>query len=281
MSKLTGYQKLPVTWKEARSESDEEGLPFLDHPTVRKVEDSGFLVRQAIRYPQVWVPWILVASLVGFIVYQNTIGPSELACTRLLNPYSPLIEAGVVSYYDTEFENEFAHKTKYRGPPTPELEEAWDQLWNRGAFEVSLDGPARLNKSGESLKHVHWDQKRGYSALMEGFISFTASQYTWKDYYAKHNHLMEWMHRPENKLKVDLNVTHAQDVGDRMHVDHCIETLRLQLMCNGDVTPLLINVDSESPLGSSADFNTHHKCRDWNKLVEWQDKHNIDMETRS
>jgi hypothetical protein len=29
-------------------------------------------------------------------------------------------------------------------------------------------------------------------------------------------------------------------VGNRMHVDHCIETLRLALMCFADVTPILM-----------------------------------------
>lgn len=31
----------------------------------------------------------------------------------------------------------------------------------------------------------------------------------------------------------------ASDVGNRMHVDYCIETLRKALMCHGDVTPFL------------------------------------------
>lgn len=51
--------------------------------------------------------------------------------SELISYAAPAIEDGVVEYYDTDFENEFAHKTKYRGPPTPELEAAWDQIWNR------------------------------------------------------------------------------------------------------------------------------------------------------
>lgn len=50
---------------------------------------------------------------------------------ELMHQTAPAIEDGVVEYYDTDFDNEFAHKTKYRGPPTPELEAAWDQIWNR------------------------------------------------------------------------------------------------------------------------------------------------------
>lgn len=41
---------------------------------------------------------------------------------------APLLEA--VEYEDVNFENSFAHKTKYRGPPTAELEEEWGKLWH-------------------------------------------------------------------------------------------------------------------------------------------------------
>ncbi len=58
-------------------------------------------------------------------------------------------------------------------------------------------------------------------------------------------------------------------VGNRMHVDHCIETLRKTIMCQADLSPLLEVVDDRFPLGIKADFNTHKKCRDWNGLIKW------------
>lgn len=110
---------------------------------------------------------------------------------ELMFQTAPAIEDGVVEYYDTDFENEFAHKTKYRGPPTPELEAAWDQIWNRtlivlslhghgmskantsngpvGGVEVPLDGPARLGKASKNLVHIHSDEARGYSGMLEVF----------------------------------------------------------------------------------------------------------------
>lgn len=61
----------------------------------------------------------------------------------------------------------------------------------------------------------------------------------------------------------------ATDVGNRMHADHCIETIRKTLMCHGDVTPVLAIEDPDSPLGRRADFNIHQKCRDFEKLQGW------------
>ena len=40
---------------------------------------------------------------------------------------APLLD--VVEYEDVNFDNDFAHQTKYRGPPTQELEEEWNKLW--------------------------------------------------------------------------------------------------------------------------------------------------------
>jgi hypothetical protein len=47
-------------------------------------------------------------------------------------------------------------------------------------------------------------------------------------------------------------------------------------MCNADVTPLLIEVDESSTLGQKSDFNVHHKCRNWEKVTEWQYENSIE-----
>ena len=49
-------------------------------------------------------------------------------------------------------------------------------------------------------------------------------------------------------------------------MDHCIETLRLNIMCQGDVTPYIFIQGSKFPMGT-ADFNANHKCRDFNGIV--------------
>ncbi len=63
----------------------------------------------------------------------------------------------------------------------------------------------------------------------------------------------------------------------RTHVDHCIETLRIALMCAGDVTPVLLRVDESKPL-DQADFSTHHKCRRFDRLTDWMKLHAVPTE---
>jgi hypothetical protein len=58
-------------------------------------------------------------------------------------------------------------------------------------------------------------------------------------------------------------------LGNRIHVDHCIEGLRLLLMCNADVTPILLVYDDSSPLGVRPEFGTHHRCRNFDNIQQW------------
>jgi hypothetical protein len=71
---------------------------------------------------------------------------------------------------------------------------------------------------------------------------------------------------PDDRIPHDLR---EGAKANRMHVDHCIEALRLALMCHGDMTPLLVAKDPNEPIGRRADFDTHHKCRNFTKLQEW------------
>jgi len=57
----------------------------------------------------------------------------------------------------------------------------------------------------------------------------------------------------------------------RKDTDQCIELLRNQLMCSGDITPFLeLRVPTFS--GSRPDLRTKHKCRNYNDLKDWARK---------
>lgn len=76
----------------------------------------------------------------------------ELHCIKwgsafvLIECQAPLNDA--IEYSELDFENPFAHPSIYRGPPTPELETAWDELWNSKPFLV------RCLTTGKILMHV-------------------------------------------------------------------------------------------------------------------------------
>lgn len=76
-------------------------------------------------------------------------------------------------------------------------------------------------------------------------------------------------HYDPNDPLIDYPWDFANPVGGRMHVDHCIEALRLDLMCYGDITPVLLKYDDTRAVGRVADFSVHHKCRNFDKMVGW------------
>lgn len=44
-------------------------------------------------------------------------------------------------------------------------------------------------------------------------------------------------------------------------------------MCTADVTPFLAINNADVPLGRVADFNTLHKCRNFDKIKTWMKDH--------
>lgn len=70
----------------------------------------------------------------------------------------------------------------------------------------------------------------------------------------------------------NLQPLNMSETASRSHIDHCIETLRLSLMCTGDVTPVMvISPDGRTFNGSHVDFNVHHKCRSYEKIRDFVD----------
>jgi hypothetical protein len=64
----------------------------------------------------------------------------------------------------------------------------------------------------------------------------------------------------------------------RVHVDHCLETLRLTLMCNADLTPYFEERNPLLAAGGRNDFNVFHKCKKWDTLVDWMHENQINGE---
>jgi len=68
-----------------------------------------------------------------------------------------------------------------------------------------------------------------------------------------------------------------------MHSDdniiaHCLDILRQQLMCTVDVGVLgqvWFQPDESKPPGAFVDFNTMHKCRNFDAIRNWAEKHQL------
>ncbi|KXJ84919.1 hypothetical protein Micbo1qcDRAFT_128869 [Microdochium bolleyi] len=189
-------------------------------------------------------------------------GSTDQECVAQLSVWSPAIEA--VEYIEYNWGNEFNSTSKFRGPPTPELEQAWTDVSLKHGISVPQDKLSFLNRTDDDhVQHIDEDPTKGYTGLLEVFHQLhclnLVRQYTW---------LLMGKYQD---MDTPTSLT-AGPVGNRMHADHCIETLRLALMCQSDITPVLVIADPSAPIGNRADFNSYHKCRNFGKIEAWMDE---------
>ncbi|KAE8165423.1 hypothetical protein BDV40DRAFT_297452 [Aspergillus tamarii] len=210
-----------------------------------------------------------ISLLLGLVAF--TIEPSALQCTRQLAPYSPLIEEGLIKYDSKAFENEFEKPSNYRGQPSNLTEASWKALWETPAIGVARDKLELLNKSGPGS--LNWfpappasnDKARDiFAALVEVFhqlhcINTLRLEVHKNSYY---DHFGEW---PDGSGP-------GNEAVKKTHIDHCIELLRITLMCTSDVTPLMFIDDPHAFQGRTPDFNTMHTCRNFWEIREWVEK---------
>ncbi|KAI1309800.1 hypothetical protein F5Y03DRAFT_58243 [Xylaria venustula] len=198
--------------------------------------------------------------------------PTDEQCGIRTTVWSPANEA--IEYEIIEPNNAFAHESPYRGPPSPELESAWDGLWLHGSIRFPEDKLPLINRTvdlgnNRTLKPWH-DGKGGYHAQLQVHHQLHClnliRQYTWRDWYFRHPEIV--------RMSGDMM---ASDVEARMHTDHCIEALRLALMCNGDTTPSITILNPNAPRGEMADFSPNKKCRNFEKIQEWSVKNQINF----
>lgn len=68
----------------------------------------------------------------------------------------------------------------------------------------------------------------------------------------------------------------------RYHVTHCMDIIRQQLMCVTDIGVLgqvwWQSEDMENPM-PFVDFNTKHRCRDFEAIRKWAEEHQLPPES--
>ncbi|KAJ2966445.1 hypothetical protein NQ176_g10147 [Zarea fungicola] len=211
---------------------------------------------------------ISLFALLGAMVVRR---PTMLECDKKVSSWSSLWPA--VEYWEGDLINFFNHSTIYRGPPTLERETAWNSLWYHHAIPVTKEGVYALNRTDPDLymEVMGSDPKEPiYGAIAEVF-----HQLHCLNLIRQHSWPLELF----DKNWGDLYPSFLWDdpVLGRMHVDHCFEALRLQLMCKADITPMLNEHVDDPDFDRKADFNTHQKCRKFDKIAEYVETMGYDI----
>ncbi|KAL1652305.1 hypothetical protein SLS58_000432 [Diplodia intermedia] len=267
-------EKQGLTMVHARL-SEETDSTLLDQVDLSEDDDNddlresggsgGSRRRRRPRFGPVWL-WALHAGLflmsLMFFVLGATMGPSVGTFVQQFNAYSPALSA--VEYETVTFNNTKGAKTPYVGAG-PEADKAWEHVTTHmGDQMVDETDMAALEKPLDRLRVT--DAATGASGWrMELAVVHQLHclnlirKFVHKDHYEPLDH-------------GDLAASEEKLTG---HLNHCIEALRMKVMCEADVGVILYQEQPGDDGKFEPDYQTQHVCRNWNRVREWAVTHKV------
>ncbi|KAI1094220.1 hypothetical protein F5B19DRAFT_482355 [Rostrohypoxylon terebratum] len=244
-----GYEKLSS--KESTESAESETL-LLGDDALPRPNKAGKV--------QKWLHWgfhaISTAIIIVLLVLLYSVSQTSRAkCWSMFNYYSPVDEAVVPHpYVHKVFNGSLWNPTRWKGPPTEEVEKAWYEIMEYGMISVTKEDI-------EKVQHPDWSAQfppeagGGYIAATIGTHQVHCLHYIWQDHYIDYVPVMQ-----EKKQRVPELY--------ELHYEHCVDYIRQSLMCQFDTGIIPYNwvLDHQNPTPNS---NTHHKCVNWDALQEW------------
>ncbi|KAK1751259.1 hypothetical protein QBC47DRAFT_351277 [Echria macrotheca] len=153
----------------------------------------------------------------------------------------------------------------YRQPPSPEVDAAWSRIQTREPIPISRADVIRLNKDPSIAAKFPPSWGYGEEAFVGKIDVF---------------HQIHCL----NTLRMNLHTNYEYYHGDKipgrlaeLHVGHCLNTLLENLMCTGNVD-IYTSFWMDAQLQPFSDFNMDHKCRDFDAILAWQEKHAVPLD---
>ncbi|OJJ42268.1 hypothetical protein ASPZODRAFT_137405 [Penicilliopsis zonata CBS 506.65] len=231
---------------------DSENAPFLPDEKPPRTKNQIF-ARQ-------W-PWILstlffalLSALLFFRLPSSPYGSYEKGFSTDLKSIRSSIELQEVQFtggLELDENGRLISVTdpgapKYAGPPSPEIDDAWNELMLALDLDLSED-------EAEGVKE--WTMKGEDNAKYRVSL----------DMY----HSLHCLNAIRKALDIDYyEPGKKHPYYYRLHIDHCIDYLRQGIQCSADMTPLGYwwNEEYQVPFPY---FKEKHTCRNFNKLRDW------------
>ncbi|KAF5325795.1 hypothetical protein D9611_000059 [Ephemerocybe angulata] len=161
--------------------------------------------------------------------------------------YSPAED--VIEYETRVFHEGFGKgRTIYQMAPSPEVDAAWDDLYNFGVSRIPRSSADRLVNA---TRPIPGDEDH-YVVSLDVFHQLHCLNMLRK---ALHPEYYPDMRHDPNNL-------------DDLHWGHCLESLRQSLMCSADISPLVWQwVDRVKEVRLMG--NIVHTCRNYDKIKDW------------
>ncbi|KAH8805165.1 hypothetical protein F5884DRAFT_859778 [Xylogone sp. PMI_703] len=274
---------MPSSSHHGTDAADEEAVPFIKNSTGADTHTTNKLHSNLLPFlrQNFWIltTCILAIALITTLVRDNaqrlTQGTYENGYRTEFGPSREAIHIKEVQFtgglrYDpngTLYATSNPEEPVYVGPPSKELDDAWEDLVHGMDKVKQPEQPARQNR---------------YLAITpEQAAEVGGNLHFMKDvgYYSAGVDVLHSLHCL-NMLRMSLDLDHYKETGNieqgengRKHLDHCVNHLRQIIQCHGDMTPLPIVWEEVAgfPNGGRIipEFDQVHTCRDFRALREW------------
>lgn len=156
-------------------------------------------------------------------------------------------------YITTQWNGSLWYDSGFKGPPTPEVEENWQKIMRYGMIGVEASDYDKVNKSLQTA--VYFPDDQGYMTTLIGTHHLHCLHYIWQDHYREYF--------PETQTKIK-NIPEMYE----RHYEHCIDYLRLAIMCNYDTGIVTYSWVMEHQM-PTPNANAMHKCVNWDAMQNW------------
>ncbi|KAK3356986.1 hypothetical protein B0T25DRAFT_566310 [Lasiosphaeria hispida] len=271
MPKSKTYRPVPVD-EEGSLESYQDKAPsgWL-HPELDREAPQTTSPRLKSHWAWLAHAVLLSASVTFFalsLCMKNTASSSLSDFLPQIATYSPLFPA--VEYAPQKFKLAPIVKDSPYAGYGPSVDKAWDYIANDiGDIMITEQERQKLGLSPDSLKIQdprtgEWGYRAGVEVFHQLHCLNLLRQAVYRDYYGR--------------KEVGGDVGDADGVEDLMgHVDHCIEAIRQNLMCQSDVSVFTFKtfpeLADEGIEGEWPDFEINHMCRNFEAVRKWNNDH--------
>jgi len=213
--------------------------------------------RKTLNTKWIWLGHVVLLSL-SFVMFAGAYFTriSTLRHVKQFSAYSPAAEA--VEYQRVKFNNTMGEGSPYVGA-SPEVDKAWLALSYDIGDQVITDeelGIIEMPKDHLRAKHPKTGVE-GYRVGMEVFHQLHCvnllRQATFKDYYVG--------------LGTNGDFVEGDDML-RIHLDHCLEILRMNIQCNADIGVFTFYLLPGDPL-PWPELHSYHQCRNFDRVRDW------------
>ncbi|KAF2855073.1 hypothetical protein T440DRAFT_539186 [Plenodomus tracheiphilus IPT5] len=218
------------------------------------------------------VVYVGAALWVVFSVRKTSfVADPDAFCIHHVSRYSPIVREVKPNWHTKLFNGTFLHENVYRQSAGPAVDGAWEALGLN--YRSVVIRPEEAEEAG--LRHdqvkVSQEYGGGFPANVEGLhhlhcLNLVRQALHWNyDYYL---------------AKKEGPFVNSEYIV-RVHTTHCLDIIRQVLMCNPDVGMLgqvWWQPDTEPEPMPFVDFNTRHRCRDFEAVRAWAEAHQLPPE---